>query len=62
MFSYPGLTISQAVAIEKKKLNILQTPDYSSFVAFAYCSGPHLDNDDAPTSGWVFKRSDQVSG
>jgi hypothetical protein len=40
---------------------VLQTPSYSSFGSYAYAAGPHLDKDDAPTSGWVIRRSKQVN-
>lgn len=43
-------------------LNRLGTPNMQSFGAYAYYSGPHLDDDASPSIGRVLKRdSSQVS-
>lgn len=51
----------QKASTKAETLNHLRTPNYSTFATYAYAAGPHLDEDDAPTSGWVCRRSSQVS-
>ena len=41
-------------------INALGTPDLSQFSTFAYGAGPHIDRDDSPTIGRVFRRSNKV--
>lgn len=41
-------------------LNDLGRPDVSSFAAYAYSAGLHLDRDICVSHGWVFNRSEQV--
>ena len=55
-FAESALEASQ----RSQTLNIFGTPDYSNFASYAYAAGPHVDDDDAPTSGWVVSRSAKV--
>ena len=41
-------------------LNDLGRPDVSSFAAYAYSAGLHLDDDICVSHGWVFSRSEKV--
>ena len=49
-------------AAEKSPLliNALGTPNLSQFSTFAYGAGPHIDRDESPTIGRVFRRSSKV--
>lgn len=41
-------------------INDLGRPDVSSFAAFGYSAGLHLDKDICVSHGWVFKRTEEV--
>jgi hypothetical protein len=41
--------------------NILGYPNTSAFGTYAYCASSHTDKDESSTSGWVMKRSPNVS-
>ena len=41
--------------------NIFGYPNTSAFGTYAYCASSHTDKDESSTSGWVMKRSPNVS-
>jgi hypothetical protein len=49
------------VAREHKLINDLGTPNVSSFVAYAYSAGLHIDKDVCVSHGWVVERPSKVS-
>ena len=58
----PPLAYQQyKVATENKLINDLGTPNVSSFVAYAYSAGLHVDKDICVSHGWVVERSPKVS-
>jgi hypothetical protein len=47
-------------AQESLLINDLGRPNVSSFVAYAYAAGLHLDKDVCVSHGWVFERPPKV--
>lgn len=56
-----SLFMQEASKTTSKARNILGFPNTSAFGTYAYCASSHTDNDESATSGWVMKRSSQVS-
>jgi hypothetical protein len=57
---FSSLTLIQQVAIANNLINDMGYPNTSGFVTYGYAAGPHVDNDDTITSGWVVQRPVQV--
>jgi hypothetical protein len=54
------LSALKRVAENNGLLNPHGDPNINSFATFAYCAKMHVDNDDAPSCGWVTKRNIKV--
>lgn len=57
----PHLAYEQYLAAESSNLiNSLGRPNLSSFAAYGYSAGLHLDTDVCISHGWVFNRPKEV--